>query len=201
MKRNRNSGFTLIELLTVMAIIGILAGILIPAVDTVRKRANIAASKSQISGYLNAIQLFKGEYNYYPFPDAQDSDSKSGGATIETIGYDEFIGALSARDLSGDRIAADAPDKYGNRKLNSFHDFSDNDFLSGDPSTGKIADRFNNTNIFIAIDGNGDGKIEGLPNPTGGADIAVRSSVTAYVQKDSEAVSPEEEGFDYYLYE
>lgn len=61
------SGFTLIELLMVIAIIGILAGILIPTVGAVRKQANIAASKAQLSSYVNAIQLFKGEYNYYPF--------------------------------------------------------------------------------------------------------------------------------------
>jgi len=43
-KQTRSSGFTLIELLTVIAIIGILAGILIPTIGLVRK--NAAKSKS-----------------------------------------------------------------------------------------------------------------------------------------------------------
>ena len=65
-------GFTLIELLMVIAIIGILAGILIPTVGAVRKQANLAASKAQLTGYVNAIQMFKGEYGYFPFVGAND---------------------------------------------------------------------------------------------------------------------------------
>ena len=73
MKRNKQTfGFTLIELLMVIAIIGILAGILIPSVGAVRKQANIAASKSQLSSYVNAIQMFKGEYGYLPFVSGSD---------------------------------------------------------------------------------------------------------------------------------
>ena len=65
--KTRQAGFTLIELLMVIAIIGILAGILIPTIGAVRKQANVAASKSVLSNYVNAIQLFKGEYSYFPF--------------------------------------------------------------------------------------------------------------------------------------
>ena len=191
----KKNGFTLIELLTVIAIIAILAGILIPAVGSVQRQAKIAASKAQISGYVNAIEMFKGEYNYYPFPGAQTD----GGATIGTIGHAEFVGTLSARDLDGDRLSSGDANLGGNRRLIAFHSFSDNDFLNGDPDTGKIADRFNNTNIFIAIDGNGDGKIEDLPSRSGDKDV--RSSVTAYVEKNTGASLPEEEGFDYYLYD
>jgi len=42
------SGFTLIELLTVIAIIGILAGILIPTVGAVKKKAAMVASSSNL---------------------------------------------------------------------------------------------------------------------------------------------------------
>lgn len=176
----------------VIAIIGILAGILIPAVGMVKENANIAASKTQLSGYVNAIGMFKGEYNYYPFPDAHDD----GGATIPDIGVDEFVGALSATEPEGGRIEPSDSEKYGNRKLISFYDFSDTDFREGTEDV-EIADRFNNTNIFIAIDGDGDGLIEGLPDPDGAGTIDVRTKVTAYVLDDTgTAETP-----DYYLYD
>ena len=47
-KKYPNSAFTLIELLTVIAIIGILAGILIPAVGTVRQKASQTKSSSNM---------------------------------------------------------------------------------------------------------------------------------------------------------
>jgi len=93
----RRSAFTLIELLTVVAIIGILAGILIPTVGSVRKQANIAASKSQLSNYVTAIQQFKGEYGYFPFAPAH----VNGGALISSLtGTNDFIETLSGRDSS-----------------------------------------------------------------------------------------------------
>lgn len=191
MRHDTKRAFTLIELLMVIAIIGILAGILIPVVGKVKEMGNIAASKSQLSSYVNAIGLFKGEYNYYPFTKAHEDK----GASIPDIGTEEFIGTLSATKLNGGRITSDDAN-YGNRKLIAFYDFSETDFKDGDSSTGEIADRFGNTNIFIAIDGDGDGMIKEMPDPDEGGTFDLRAKVTAYVLDDDEA--PEKP--DYYLY-
>lgn len=205
MHKRFKEAFTLIELLMVIAIIGILAGLLIPVVGLVKENANIAASKTQLSGYVNAIGLFKGEYNYYPFPEAfADDEGAGGGAPISSdqegaIGEEDFIGALSGTNVDGSPIPSDSTieERHGNRRLIAFYDFSENDFFEGDSSTGKIADRFDNTNLFIAIDGNGDGRLIGMPDPEGGGVKEVRAKVTAYA-KDDESTT---ETPDYYLYE
>lgn len=191
MKIHNTRAFTLIELLMVIAIIGILAGILIPTVGAVKKQANIAASKSQLSNYVKAIQMFKSEYSYYPFSAAQ----VDGGTTITAITPAKFIGALSARKANGDKITSSTDAALeGNRRLIAFHSFSESEFYQGDSTSGLIADRFDNQNIYIAIDGDGNGKLAGLPEKTGD----VRAEVTAYVLDDS---STDEVEPDYYLYD
>ena len=178
MKNNKKiSGFTLIELLMVIAIIGILAGILIPTVGAVRTQANLAASKAQLSNYVNAITMFKGEYGYYPFSDAQTDD----GANINSLSSD-FIETLSGRNDSGKTIST-----VENRRGISFHSFSESEFLLKDDDTidySTIADRFNNSQIFIAIDGDGDGEVSVPGNSE------LKSSVTAYVVRDTNTGAP-----------
>jgi prepilin-type N-terminal cleavage/methylation domain len=55
-------GFTLIELLTVIAIIGVLAGILIPVVGMVRQKAHASASVSNLRQIYLALSLFADEH-------------------------------------------------------------------------------------------------------------------------------------------
>ncbi len=191
MKRHKNTlGFTLIELLMVIAIIGILAGILIPTVGAVRKQANIAASKSQLSNYVTAIQMFKGEYGYYPFPAAQ-TDS---GVNVNSLSANEdFIETLSGRDSSGSAVQTG-----GNRRSIGFHSFSESEFLLNDDETiddSTIADRFNNTNIFIVIDDDADDEVT-VPKTDGSSNTKdVKTPVTAYVSANDDD-SPA-----YYLYD
>ena len=70
-QRPSSRGFTLIELLTVIAIIGVLAGILIPVVGMVRAKAQAAASVSNLRQIHLALSLFADEHRDL-FPRATD---------------------------------------------------------------------------------------------------------------------------------
>lgn len=64
-------GFTLVELLVVIAIIGILAGVLIPAVNSVRRSVQTAFLRTECGNLEMAIEAYKLKYGDYP-PDFSD---------------------------------------------------------------------------------------------------------------------------------
>jgi prepilin-type N-terminal cleavage/methylation domain-containing protein len=187
MKKEKIQAFTLIELLMVIAIIGILAGILIPTVGAVRKQANVAASKAQLSNYVTAIQLFKGEYGFLPFVDSATTKSET--FSLNSTGQStEFIQTLSGREPDGSAIDTATARTTGNRKKIGFHSFSESEFFINDAdvvSTNQIADRFNNIEISIELDADGDGFVD--PDPTS---QPIRTSVTAYVEADEDLGAP-----------
>jgi len=59
-------GFTLIELLTVIAIIGILAGLLLPALSAAREKAKIARAQTEVKGIATAWKTYFNEYGKWP---------------------------------------------------------------------------------------------------------------------------------------
>ena len=182
MNKKTKKGFTLVELLMVLAVVGLLASILIPTAGNIRESALKTLCKAQLSQYINAIIQFKSQYGYYPF--ARNNKDYVINLSDPEVSK-EFIEVMSGRDVKTGKPKSVG----GNRKRIAFHDFSENEFyiLEDDLySLTQLADRFNNTNIFIMIDGNGDGFIN--PRPTRLSPqkprAKFRGSITAWVESD-----------------
>jgi prepilin-type N-terminal cleavage/methylation domain-containing protein len=58
--------FTLVELLVVIGIIALLAGILLPAVNLMRKRAMITSEKADFQSIATALEQYKTDFGDYP---------------------------------------------------------------------------------------------------------------------------------------
>ncbi|UCE99895.1 MAG: type II secretion system protein [Planctomycetota bacterium] len=94
MKREK-SGFTMVELLTVLAVITILVGLLIPALAMVRKIAKETQQKAQLTTIGLAIMAFKVDYGDYPPSGAKDA------ADLDYSGAQKLAEALLGWDLMG----------------------------------------------------------------------------------------------------
>ncbi len=73
-QNNRKAAFTIVELLTVMSIIVILIGLLVPALNKVKRFARDVNQKSQFHSMEAALELFNSEYDRYPPSDELDTD-------------------------------------------------------------------------------------------------------------------------------
>lgn len=171
-----SKAFTLIELLTVIAIIGILAGIIIPTVSAVRISANKAKTKAQFSQWGVSMGLFRQEYGYYPAI-----------GTSNKVDPDKFFAALTGKTYSGGVPGT----LYGNTKKLSFYSAADSEVTStanGDATSGLLKDAFGNTEIVVFIDTNGDGIVKSDDNPA-----LSRAPVTPI---DGSALTPATTAFD-----
>jgi type II secretory pathway pseudopilin PulG len=92
---NRKAAFTIVELLTVMSIIVILIGLLVPALNKVRQYAYDVKQQAQFHSIDAAIELFNSEFDGYPPSGALDPDG------VPYCGAMKLCEAMMGRDLMG----------------------------------------------------------------------------------------------------
>ncbi len=94
-KTNNKAAFTIVELLTVMSIIVILIGLLVPALNQVKKYAQEVKQRTQLHSIDTAIEFFNSEFNSYPESSATDS------AGTQYCGAMKLAEAMMGQDLRG----------------------------------------------------------------------------------------------------
>jgi len=103
----QNKGFTIVEMLTVMGIIAILIGLLVPALNQVKDYSKQVQQKSQFHSIDVALELFKTDFGAYP--DSYDNRGDSAPAVVAPLqpdnmnygGAQKLAEALVGWDLLG----------------------------------------------------------------------------------------------------
>lgn len=197
MRPNSRPGFTLIELLTVVAIIGVLAAVLIPAAMGVQKRAKIANSQTSLGGWASGLVRYKQAYGFYPnlaggtYPSSDTCFKLEEGAGAANRGA-VLIMCLNGRNPNGSSLSAGGSGNRikWNRNAETFVEFSREDYEdftklpAGTDTSGSIGtsnflvDRLGNRNIRVVMDFNGNGNIAsaaGAPSPNTGIPEDIRN--------------------------
>lgn len=155
--------FTLIELLTVIVIIGVLAGLLLPALKGARDSAKKTKAQTTINGVSIALKAYNNEYGFWPL-------TASGGsvpnAVLTAVQNQRLIELLGGSDVYLDGSAGGNPRRIQFLGMKT----SETNAVSTTASNGvypitsgggavNLTDPWNNSYMF-RFDDDGDNKVE-----------------------------------------
>ena len=205
----RVRGFTLIELLTVMAILGVLAGILIPTVRSARISANKAKTRAQFGQWSAGFEQFRQEYGTYPqlFQNAAQKLVNQGASTQPTgnhLFHDILAGVRrDGQPLTGATTGTPTPALGQNKNRIRFVTFTDADFVTPmDVTAGRgtaqqanlLRDAFYNTVIAVVTDTNLDGLINGRDTSGGYPGVTAAGTTTPNIRPTTVVVTGTQSG-------
>ena len=138
LRRRAASGFTLIEVLVVIAIIGILAGLLIPTIVGARNRGYVTATTATIQTMRTALESYQVRFGDYP--PTSLAAMKVRLPNDLNVGIESAVACLSTTKSGGPYLQALPEEQYGN---------FDKDSLGSNPTSWWFGD----TQLREVLDG------------------------------------------------
>lgn len=148
LSRKRQQGFTLIELLTVIAILGVLMGLVTAGVTIARKRAMNAQAQTDIAQLGAAITAYVGKYGDHPPSSMEEYYEIAGNDTNSGI---ESLIAHITRDQNFTDFAFDEEklSNVDNDALNNKEVYDGLQWVFGDNKLREYLDPWDNPYIYI----------------------------------------------------
>jgi prepilin-type N-terminal cleavage/methylation domain-containing protein len=104
----KRSAFTLIELLTVIAIIAILMGLLLPALNGAKRQAQKVQAKNDLTQFVTAIKAFYTDYGAYPIDSTLAGQAKDAeyGDPAGSVSNSDLVNVLRADINTSDTLSS-----------------------------------------------------------------------------------------------